>query len=111
MALNQLHGGAMTVEEEEALNEEQGAGSRVAEQGSGRQGVRQGEANHHHAAPKLAGPGGLPVQWAADMRKGVVPPKRKGCKAELSPTVCAPLLRLLKEHPEALGVQVRERGG
>ena len=34
------------------------------------------QANHHHAAPKLAGPDGLPTRWAAAMREGSVPPEQ-----------------------------------
>ena len=35
------------------------------------------QANHHHAAPKLAGPDGLPTRWAAAMREGIVPPRAR----------------------------------
>jgi hypothetical protein len=55
------------------------------------------QADHHHAAPMLSGPDGLPVLWAAKMRSGVIPPppKKKDGKPSLCPTVCAPLVRWL----------------
>ena len=57
------------------------------------------QANHHHAAPELAGADGLPTHWAAAMREGVVLPRRPGGKPQLSPTVSAPLVKLLEVFP------------
>lgn len=56
------------------------------------------QSNHHHSAPLLAGPDGLPVQWAARFRSAVVKPKSPGGKPKLDATVCAPLIALLKAH-------------
>lgn len=55
--------------------------------------------NHHHSAPMLAGPEGLPTQWAATFRSAVVQPKRPNGKPQLAAAVAAPLLALLKAHP------------
>ena len=57
------------------------------------------QANSHHAAPMLAGSDGLPVRWAAVMRDGVLPPKQKNGKPQLSPKACAPLIKLLEFFP------------
>ena len=54
------------------------------------------QANHHHAAPELAGPDGLPVRWAATFRSAVIKPARGSGKVSLSETVCAPLVALLR---------------
>ena len=56
------------------------------------------QSNHHHSAPLLAGPDGLPVQWASRFRSAVVQPKSPGGKPKLDATVCAPLIALLKAH-------------
>ena len=56
------------------------------------------QSNHHHSAPLLAGPDGLPVQWAARFRSAVVKPKSPGGKPKLDATVCALLIALLKAH-------------
>jgi DNA polymerase III epsilon subunit-like protein len=61
------------------------------------------QANHHHAAPELAGADGLPMQWAAAMRKGVAPPRRPSDKPHLCPTVSAPLVKVLEVFPELGG--------
>jgi hypothetical protein len=42
--------------------------------------------NHHRNAPALAGSDGLPLQWAAALRKGVVQSKRANSKPALSQT-------------------------
>ena len=60
------------------------------------------QANHHHAAPNLAGRDGLPTRWAAAMRDGIEPPKKKNGKQQLSAKACAPLVKLLQTFP-ALG--------
>ena len=57
------------------------------------------QANHHHAAPMLSGPSGLPTRWAAAMREGVVPAARNNGKPRLSETACAPLVKLLTTFP------------
>jgi hypothetical protein len=57
------------------------------------------QANHHHAAPLLAGSDGLPMQWAAAMREGFVSPQGKNGKPRLSDTACAPLIKLLETFP------------
>ena len=59
--------------------------------------------NHHHSAPQLAGPDGLPTKWAAAFRSAVVMPARKGGKLKLNPEVCAPLLKLLERHTQLGG--------
>jgi len=63
------------------------------------------QANHHHAAPELAGPDGLPVRWAATFRSAVIKPARGSGKVSLSETVCAPLVALLRRHPSLGGLQ------
>mmetsp|Transcript_48501 Transcript_48501/g.134475 ORF Transcript_48501/g.134475 Transcript_48501/m.134475 type:complete len:1928 (+) Transcript_48501:54-5837(+) len=63
--------------------------------------------NHHRNAPALAGPDGLPLQWAAALRKGVVPPKSakgKPTLAKLEP-LCAPLVAVLTHHPSLGGLK------
>ena len=54
------------------------------------------QANGHHAAPVLAGPDGLPMQWAESMRAVVV---SEAGKRRLCPKACAQLIFLLKRHP------------
>ena len=41
------------------------------------------QSNHHHSAPLLAGPDGLPVQWAARFRSAVIQPKSPGGKPQI----------------------------
>ena len=56
--------------------------------------------NHHRNAPALAGPDGLPTQWAAALRKGVTQPKTAKGKPALcdKAAITAPLIALLKRH-------------
>lgn len=65
------------------------------------------QSSHHHSAPLLAGPDGLPVQWAASFRSAVVQPKSPNEKPKLDPVVCAPLVALLKRH-RSLGGETGE---
>ena len=60
------------------------------------------QANHHHAAPMLSGPNGLPIQWVAVMRAGVVKPAQKNGKLRLSEKECAPLVDQLEANPVLL---------
>ena len=62
------------------------------------------QANHHHAAPLLAGPDGLPLQWAAAMRAAIAQPARSSGKVRLAESACAPLVSLLQRHAELGGV-------
>ena len=61
--------------------------------------------NHHRSAPVLAGPDGLPIQWAATLRKCVIQPQRTNSKPTLSQTepILAPLLKVLECHKSSLG--------
>ena len=63
--------------------------------------------NHHRNAPALAGPNGLPMQWAAALRKGVVQSKRPNVNPALSETeaISAPLVKLLKRHRSLGGLK------
>ena len=63
--------------------------------------------NHHRNAPVLAGPDGLPTQWAAALRKGATQSPRANSKPVLSKDepICAPLLHVLKHHPSLGGIK------
>jgi hypothetical protein len=63
--------------------------------------------NHHRNAPALAGPDGLPMQWAAALRKGVTQSNRTNSKPALSQTeaITAPLIKLLKRHKSLGGLK------
>ena len=62
--------------------------------------------NHHRNAPALAGPDGLPSQWAAALRKGVTQSTRASSNPALAQTeaICAPLIKLLKQHKSLGGL-------
>jgi DNA polymerase III epsilon subunit-like protein len=64
-----------------------------------KQAFDQVQFNHHRNAPAVAGPSGLPVDWAAAMRSAVKLPKRKGGTPQLDPVVAKPLVTLLQRHP------------
>ena len=63
--------------------------------------------NHHRNAPALAGPDGLPIQWAAALRKGVTQAQRANSKPALSQSepICAPLIELLNRHKSLGGIK------
>ena len=54
--------------------------------------------NHHRNAPALAGPSGLPMQWAARLRSAVEEGSRLSAVAK-------PLVAVLEQHEEALDVE------
>ena len=62
------------------------------------------QANHHHAAPALAGPNGLPMQWARSLRAAIVQPARAKGKPKLCESTCTALVALLKRHPQLGGL-------
>ena len=63
--------------------------------------------NHHRNAPALAGPDGLPIQWAASLRKGATQPQRANSKPTLSEmeAISAPLIKLLMRHKSLGGIK------